>query len=400
MTTSQDDARWQLAEDARRVARFPSLLAFRRGRMLASPHAFLRGSAPLFYRLLARLIAARPELAAGPAGDGWLIGDLHLENFGAYRCDTLGEDDDKHLVAFDLNDFDDALEGPIRFDVIRLLCSVMLAAQDWHLGGSEQRRVVQALLDGHAAALFGAGALPAPPKVVRRLVDRVAERGRAQLLAARTEVSQDHRRFVRGPRYYDLAAEYATPARATFAQYLRSIGRDPDAPAMRIVDIAQRIAGTGSLGCVRVAVLVHGKGGQNGQWIFDLKEEEQPSASDVCGASSDEPGARVVQAARRLPAQPPRMVGTAKLGELSMFCRRLAPQEDRIDLASVDRDDMVALCRYLGTLAGGAHRRGAKAPLTAWSNADYAALHAAAAELAGQLFSIYASYCWEGAVSG
>lgn len=49
--------------------------------MLASPHAFLRGAAPLFYEIL----AARPDLAAGPPGEGWIVGDMHLENVGAYR---------------------------------------------------------------------------------------------------------------------------------------------------------------------------------------------------------------------------------------------------------------------------------------------------------------------------
>ncbi len=48
--------------------------------MSASPLAFLRGSAPLFYEML----AADPDLASGPAGEGVIQGDAHLENFGAF----------------------------------------------------------------------------------------------------------------------------------------------------------------------------------------------------------------------------------------------------------------------------------------------------------------------------
>src|SRR5437016_1082570 len=71
----------QLELDRERTARFPDLFARKLLRMSASPLGFLRGAAPLFYEIL----AARPELANGPGGEGWVVGDAHLENFGAYR---------------------------------------------------------------------------------------------------------------------------------------------------------------------------------------------------------------------------------------------------------------------------------------------------------------------------
>src|SRR5262249_15161893 len=95
----------QLALDRARTPRFPHLLARKIERMRASATGFLRGAAPLYYQILAE----RPDLADGPPGEGWLAGDLHLENFGAYR-----PEDDR--VAFDINDFDDAIVGPWRFD--------------------------------------------------------------------------------------------------------------------------------------------------------------------------------------------------------------------------------------------------------------------------------------------
>ena len=60
--------------DAERTQHFPALAERKRERMAASPLGFLRGSAPLFYEIL----AARPELAAGPDGEGWIVGDAHL----------------------------------------------------------------------------------------------------------------------------------------------------------------------------------------------------------------------------------------------------------------------------------------------------------------------------------
>ena len=76
-------ARWQLDRDQVRMRRTTVLLARKQQRMSVSPFAFLRGSAPLFYRVLSNA----PRLGRGPDEDGMLCGDLHLENFGVYRPD-------------------------------------------------------------------------------------------------------------------------------------------------------------------------------------------------------------------------------------------------------------------------------------------------------------------------
>src|SRR5205814_7118322 len=117
-------ARRPIAIDAAKTARHPHLFDHKVDRMCAGPLAFLRGSAPLFYELLDR----HPALADGFPGEGWLVGDCHLENFGAYRTDPLrtGRAASKQgdRVVFDLNDFDDAFVGPWRLDVLRLVTSL------------------------------------------------------------------------------------------------------------------------------------------------------------------------------------------------------------------------------------------------------------------------------------
>src|SRR5262249_53408943 len=123
-------ARRQLARDLKRTRSFPGIFEHKRERMRPSPLAFLRGTAPLYYELLER----SPDLAAGPGGEGWLVGDLHLENFGAYRPTAPVADEGRgsrksartNHIAFDLNDFDDAIVGPWRFDVLRLMVSLVL----------------------------------------------------------------------------------------------------------------------------------------------------------------------------------------------------------------------------------------------------------------------------------
>jgi uncharacterized protein (DUF2252 family) len=59
----------------------------------------------------------------------------------------------------------------------------------------------------------------------------------------------------------DRVAEFMS----TFAQ------SKPDPDFFKVLDIARRIAGTGSLGVARFVILVQGKGSPEGNYLLDLK---------------------------------------------------------------------------------------------------------------------------------
>src|SRR5580692_8846075 len=197
-------ARRQIELDRERTARFPHLFAHKAARMVASPLALLRGSAPLFYELLER----HPALAEGPPGRGWIVGDAHVENFGAYRAGTLSVRETssshaKELIVFDLNDFDDSVVGPWRLDVLRLATSLLLAGRE--VGdGTQALAQCDTLLDAYVGAAFGTRRIPPQPRCVVAMIERVRNRTRKQLLDARTRVIGGQRRFVLGPRYEPL----------------------------------------------------------------------------------------------------------------------------------------------------------------------------------------------------
>ncbi len=90
-----------------------------------------------------------------------------------------------------------------------------------------------------------------------------------------------------------------------------------------------------------------------------MKEEGLPSAARELGIPARASAKRVVTALQACLEHPPQMVGTTKVGERSMIVRRLAPQEDKLDLTAVDLRDLEPLAAYLGALTGLAHRRGA-----------------------------------------
>ena len=410
-------AQRQLTLDRKKTARYAGLFERKVARMSASPLAFLRGAAPLFYEIL----EARPELAKGASGEGWLTGDLHLENFGAYRPAPMAKAADKAdkadkkgaaseddgVATFNLNDFDDAIIGPLRFDVLRLTTSLILGGRELGADGKTALDLSELLVTSYSDHLGGrtadaasaspqsrSPALPVP-RPVKTLIEQVSGRTRLELLAARTTVHKGERRFVRGDRYRDLPDDVRAMVPTSFAAYAAAQGPGdrPDDSSLRIVDAAMRIAGTGSLGGLRIAVLVAGKGGVDGGWVFDMKEQGEPSASLLLGATKMDPAVRVVTALRACLERPPRRIGTARLGKTSMFVRRLAPQEDKLDLTGMHHDELKPLAIYLGALVGAAHRRGATKPVKAWTASEKDELVTHAIALAGVHEATYLALC-------
>jgi uncharacterized protein (DUF2252 family) len=390
-------AKRQLEIDRERTSRFPHLVAHKAARMSASPLALLRGSAPLFYEVL----ASHPALREGPPGDGWLVGDAHLENVGAYRSGTLSTAESKETrahegVIFDLNDFDDAFVGAWRIDVLRLATSLILGGREMGADGVVTLKLCDALIDAYVGAAFHRKRLPPVPSAVSALMDQVRRRTRQELLDARTEIVRGERRFVRGPRYETLPRKLRQKAERAFSKYAKSLPRAQRMPAdaLSVIDAAFRIAGTGSLGCLRVALLVRGRGDTNGAWVFDMKEEGAPSSACLVRPPRLEPAERVCVALVACLARPPRMIGTTKIRRRSMFVRRLSPQEDKLALTHLRSGDLEPVARHLGALLGAAHRRGAtRAPKSPWTEKDRARLLSRAIALAGMHEAMYLAYC-------
>jgi uncharacterized protein (DUF2252 family) len=394
----------QLALDRDRTKRFPDLFVRKLQRMSGSPLAYLRGAAPLFFEILAE----RPELAEGPGGEGWIVGDMHLENFGAYRPDPLGAADDASAkdsakkVRFDLNDFDDAIVGPWRLDVLRLTTSLLLGGRELGANGLVALSLCDLMLDAWARSAFDGAALPTElPAPLVALTEQVRARSKTALLDARTAVTSGKRHFVRGPRYAELSPDVVAAVPEAFNAYIAGLP-DEDRPhkgSLDIVDCALRIAGTGSLGGLRIAVLVKGKGGPDGGWIFDMKEQGEPSASILLGAPAMVPADRVTTSFRACVERPPRMLGSTSIRnttdteKLSMFVRKLSPQEDKLNLRRLKAADLPGLATYLGALLGSAHARAATKVPKRWATADLATIRAHAIALAGLHEAVYLDLC-------
>src|SRR5262249_48279854 len=146
----------------------------------------------------------------------------------------------------------------------------------------------------------------------------------------------------------DVPRGLAKHATAAFSRYIDRLP-EPNRPTeeqARVLDVAFHVAGTGSLGMLRLAILVAGKGGKKGAWIFEMKEQMAPAAALLLGEADSSPGQRVVAGTRACLQLPPRLLGTTKLDGKSMVVRRLAPQDDKLKPTEITKKTILRIASY------------------------------------------------------
>ncbi|MFE1174906.1 DUF2252 domain-containing protein [Streptomyces sp. NPDC058773] len=111
------------------AVRVPELVPIRYGRMLESPFRFYRGAAAI----MAADLATTPSTGLRTQ----LCGDAHLLNF------RLLASPERHLM-FDINDFDETLPGPWEWDVKRLAASFAIAGRGNGFGEQVRAGIVRA----------------------------------------------------------------------------------------------------------------------------------------------------------------------------------------------------------------------------------------------------------------
>lgn len=102
-------------------------------KMAATPFAFYRGSACVFY---ADMADREDGWADERTSRIWIQGDLHAENFGTYM-------DGEGVLIFDVNDFDEAYVGHFTWDLQRFAASVALMCWQKALSDAQISRLIE-----------------------------------------------------------------------------------------------------------------------------------------------------------------------------------------------------------------------------------------------------------------
>jgi uncharacterized protein (DUF2252 family) len=333
------------------AGRDPERLLLKYRAMRASTFAFMRGTCHLFYDELPRggVFKSAPAV--------WVCGDLHLENFGSYKGDN-------RLVYFDINDFDEAALAPASCDLVRLLTSIRIAADTLRIGASDAQSLCDECLQAYSSALIEGKAYwverDTAKGLVRALLERVRDRQRAIFLDTRTVTSRGKRRLR-----IDGKKALGTPdaERGVITAFMRDFAKGQERPAFyEVLDVARRIAGTGSLGLDRYVILVEGKGSPDGNYLLDLKRAlpstlvpylklEQPTWPSEAH--------RVVSLQRRLQAVSIAFLHPVMLDDNPFVLRAMQPAEDRVALAGARHTaaELSLLVTALGRIAAWAHLR-------------------------------------------
>ena len=299
-------------------------LSLKLGLLRADPFAFFRGTNALFLDFLPR----QHSLLRAPRS--LLCGDLHLENFGAYKGDN-------RLCYFDLNDFDEACLGPCSLDILRFVTGAKLAAPGLGLGKQQCRRLVAGFLNAYREAIEDG-----KPRwlerslangVFRTLLSRAAARSRSELLDRFTK-SKGGRRRMRIDGARALPIEGAAHER--LQSLLARLEAPPDYPRFfELLGAAKRIAGCGSLGLDRYMLLVRGRGSARGNFMLDLKYAAPSAVSQwlrIEQPTWTSEAERVTALQTIMQAIPPALLHAVEYRQRPFVLKELQPSIDRLDL--------------------------------------------------------------------
>ncbi|MFZ6647147.1 DUF2252 domain-containing protein [Undibacterium sp. TJN25] len=333
--------------------RDPERLQMKYANMRRNAFIFLRGTCHLFYARLAEAGNILPSPAA------WCCGDLHLENFGSYKGDN-------RLAYFDINDFDEAAMAPLTWDLVRFVCSVLAGAESLGLRKPQARALGRAFLASYREVLMKGKSRWVERDIasglVGTLLGSLAQRQRAAFLDRRTVRKGAARRLlVDGRKGLPVTPAQRSRVERFFSEFAPS---QPDPAFFKVLDVARRVAGTGSLGIERYIVLVQGKGSPNGNFLLDLKRAQPSSMAASLKRAQPQwktEAERIVTLQRRLQAVSMAFLHPVKMGKRDYVLRALQPSEDRVTLdgAVNSLQEMEDVMRTMGEVVASAHLRGA-----------------------------------------
>ncbi|MBD2387678.1 DUF2252 domain-containing protein [Cylindrospermum sp. FACHB-282] len=309
--------------------RHPELLKLKYKNMRSDIFTFYRGTCHLFYEDFPK----DSPLNAAPLA--WICGDLHLEIFGSYKGDN-------RLVYFDINDFDESCLAPCTWDVVRLLTSIIVGYHTLGVNESEALHLSNHFLDAYTNALVKGKARSVEKEtakgLVKDLLESLKKRDRTEFLDKHTKEKKGKLRLIiDNKRTAEATEEQQHKVKELIAAWHKSSQQDGD--FYQVLDVQQRIAGTGSLGLERYVILVEGKGSPDQNYLLDFKETQKSSLQQhltVPQPQWESPAARVVAIQKRVQGTSPALLEAIVDGDKSYALRELQPTQDKVNLLAWD----------------------------------------------------------------
>jgi uncharacterized protein (DUF2252 family) len=349
------------------------LMPIRYARMMASPFAFMRGSAII----MAQDLASTPKTGI----QSQLCGDAHLLNFGAYASP-------ERALLFDLNDFDETLPGPWEWDVKRLAASFVVAGRDNGFDATDCREAAQASVASYrqrmaqfsemgelevwysrvgaeevSGLLSDARSRKKTAKKLRKTVRKARGRDSLQALSKLTRVVDGRRMInddppllVRLPEGDDIRAQ----VNAILESYKRTLQDDRRhlLDRYRFVDTARKVVGVGSVGTRAYVVLLEGRD-ENDPLFLQVKEAGASVLENhVKSNTYEHHGHRVVAGQRLMQAASDIFLGWFRGREgRDFYWRQLKDMKGSANVESMSSDELLLYGGLCGWTLARAHAR-------------------------------------------
>jgi len=364
---------------AQDVDRVQHLLPIKYGRMSASPFAFLRGSAAVMAADLAHTPASGIHVQ--------LCGDAHIANFGVFATP------ERQLV-FDVNDFDETLPGPWEWDLKRLVASAIVAGYENGYSAKQCRQHALAVVETYGSAMaelaqartldvwyFHVDAQKVVDafessskkglKQVKKMLHKAEGKTQEQTLVKLTHFVDGKRRFNSNPPLLVPLRELLTQEekdaiteeqiQAMWDEYLNSLAADRRhlMRRFRMVDVALRVGGVGSVGTLCTILLLQG-GADDDAIILQQKEAGESVLEKYWLASVyKSPAERVVEGQKLMQASSDIFLGwhESKLSDRHFYWRQLKDMKGSMDVSLLSKDDFETYVRVCAACLARAHAR-------------------------------------------
>jgi uncharacterized protein (DUF2252 family) len=291
----------------------------------------------------------------------WICGDCHIGNLGPVAS-TDG------TIAIQVRDFDQTVIGNPAHDIIRLGLSLAMAARGSDLSGVITAHMLERAMEGYESAFAPNAqgekmdASSAMPETVKLVIREAAGRSWKHLADERIEGVEPV--IPLGKRFWPLTQDERGAVEALFAEDgLRQLAtslrsREDDAP-VRVKDAAYWRKGCSSLGRLRLAILVAvGSRKVARHCLMDVKEAIAAAAPrSKKGEMPHDNAERVVTGARNLSLFLGGRMLPARLLDKSVFIRELLPQDLKLEIEHLTRDEAMAVAEFLAHVVGRGHAR-------------------------------------------
>ena len=350
--------------EAQAKTRLPELIPIRYARMLTSPFAFLRGAAAI--------MAA--DLAAHGKTTGLQVqacGDMHMANFGLFASA------ERNLV-FGINDFDETIPGPWEWDLKRLVASIVSGGR---LLGADKALCKDAVREGVSSyrkrmkeyAFMGNMELwystikevnimntlkGTAQEGLRKITAKARERTHMQVLDKLTDLVDDKYRLRDDAPFiihvtHTEAGKTVNEALELFLQsYTASLADDRKylLSQYRIVDVARKVVGVGSVGTRCWVIFLRGNHDEDP--LFLQLKEAQPSVLEPYAGKSkySNHGQRVVAGQRLIQGAPDIFLGWGEQGGMQYYVRQLRDMKGGVEF-DPDKAKIENLPQYAGLCA-------------------------------------------------